>query len=80
MLAGVFDLFTHMNRTLDRAGRVGIGLALVRRLMEMHGGTITVDSRGNTCTVRLPVAEVGAPAASEPPQGEARPSAAGYRW
>ena len=60
-LAAVFDMFTQVNRTLDRAqGGLGIGLALVRKLMEMHGGSISAESpgvdRGSTFTLRLPVA------------------------
>ncbi|MBA4067046.1 MAG: hypothetical protein C0501_25725 [Isosphaera sp.] len=61
MLAGVFEMFSQVNKTLDRAqGGLGIGLALVRRLAEMHGGSITAESagtgRGSTFTVRLPIA------------------------
>jgi two-component system CheB/CheR fusion protein len=47
MLPKVFDLFTQMDRTLDRAeGGLGIGLTLVRRLTEMHGGTVFALSEG----------------------------------
>ena len=60
MLADVFDMFTQVNRTLERAqGGLGIGLALVKRLVELHGGTITAESPGlglgSTFTVRLPL-------------------------
>ncbi len=59
-LGEVFGMFAQVNRTLDRAqGGLGIGLALARRLVEMHGGSITADSaglgRGSTFTVRLPL-------------------------
>ncbi|MGC1718607.1 MAG: PAS domain-containing protein [Isosphaeraceae bacterium] len=61
MLTQVFEMFTQVDRTLDRAqGGLGIGLSLVRRLVEMHGGTIEADSPGlglgSVFTVRLPVA------------------------
>jgi len=60
MLPRVFDLFTQMERTLDRAeGGLGIGLTLVRRLTEMHGGTVTAASAGaglgSEFVVRLPI-------------------------
>jgi signal transduction histidine kinase len=46
-LSGVFDLFTQVDRATDRSQTgLGIGLALVRKLVEMHGGTVTADSRG----------------------------------
>ena len=54
-------MFSQVRRNLDRAqGGLGIGLTLVRRLTEMHGGTVTADSqgtgRGSTFTVRIPLA------------------------
>ncbi len=56
----VFDLFTQADRTIDRAqGGLGIGLTLVHRLVELHGGSVSVFSRGigqgSTFTVRLPL-------------------------
>ena len=59
MHAQVFEMFTQVDRTLDRAqGGLGIGLALVKRLVEMHGGTVVVESAGlgagSTFTLRLP--------------------------
>jgi signal transduction histidine kinase len=55
----LFDLFSQIDATIDRAqGGLGIGLAMVRRLVELHGGTVSADSpglgRGATFTVRLP--------------------------
>jgi CheY-like chemotaxis protein/two-component sensor histidine kinase len=55
----VFQLFGQINRTLDRAqGGLGIGLALVRNLIELHGGTVTASSegpgKGSTFTILLP--------------------------
>jgi len=61
MLPRVFDLFAQGRRPLDRAqGGLGIGLSLVRKLVEMHGGTVEAQSaglgRGSTFTVCLPLA------------------------
>ena len=60
MLGQVFDMFTQINNTLDRGqGGLGIGLALVRQLVEMHGGSIVAESagagRGSTFSIRLPM-------------------------
>ena len=60
VLPRVFDLFTQLDRTMNRSqGGLGIGLALVRKLVELHGGTVTADSdgpgKGAEFTVRLPV-------------------------
>lgn len=62
MLPRVFDLFSQVDASLDRSeGGLGIGLTLVRRLVEMHGGTIAATSdgagRGSQFTVRLPLAK-----------------------
>ncbi len=59
LIGRVFDLFVQGDRALDRAqGGLGIGLTLVRRLVELHGGTVEARSaglgRGSTFTVRLP--------------------------
>jgi signal transduction histidine kinase len=56
----IFELFTQVHSKAERAqGGLGIGLALVRRLTEMHGGNVSVHSdgpgRGAEFTVRLPV-------------------------
>ncbi len=60
-LPHIFDLFVQGDRTLDRsAGGLGLGLTLVRRLVEMHGGRVTAASRGagygSELVVRLPAA------------------------
>jgi signal transduction histidine kinase len=59
LLPKVFDLFVQGDRALDRGqGGLGIGLTLVKRLVELHDGTVAVASegpnRGSTFTVRLP--------------------------
>ena len=59
LLSRVFDLFVQSERTLDRAqGGLGIGLAVVRRLVEMHGGEVCARSAGlglgSTFEIRLP--------------------------
>src|SRR4029079_12646177 len=65
MLTQVFDLFTQVGRSLDRArGGLGIGLSLVKMLVEMHGGAVTAESpgpgQGSTFTVRLPLSDEAA--------------------
>jgi PAS domain S-box-containing protein len=59
-LESIFDMFSQVDRSLEHStGGLGIGLALVRGLVEMHGGTVTAASdgqdRGSTFTVTLPV-------------------------
>jgi len=59
LAAHVFDLFVQGHRTLDRTqGGLGLGLALARSLVELHGGTITAASAGagmgSTFTIRMP--------------------------
>jgi len=70
----MFDLFVQGERGLDRAaGGLGVGLALVKRLTEMHGGSVAGESagpgQGATFTVRrpavLPPASAAAPVAPE---------------
>jgi PAS domain S-box-containing protein len=71
MLPRVFELFTQVDRSLDRSqGGLGIGLTVVRKLAEMHGGSVSVTSegagRGSEFTVRLPMTEHTVEAPSEP--------------
>jgi signal transduction histidine kinase/ActR/RegA family two-component response regulator len=60
MLPHVFDLFTQADTSLHRThGGLGIGLTVVKSLVEMHGGSVSVESpgqhKGSTFTVRLPL-------------------------
>ena len=64
MLASIFEMFTQVNPTPDRAqGGLGIGLALVKRLVDLHGGTVQASSAGrgagSTFSVRLPACDEG---------------------
>jgi CheY-like chemotaxis protein/two-component sensor histidine kinase len=77
-LERVFELFFQSDSTVDRAsGGLGIGLTLVQRLVEMHGGKVSARSagpgQGATFEVRLPAVEAGAqPAlAAAPPRAAA---------
>jgi len=59
-LPHMFELFTQAPRSLDRSqGGLGVGLAVVRKLVEMHGGTVEAQSagpgKGSEFIVRLPV-------------------------
>ena len=70
-LPRVFDLFMQVNTSLDRAqGGLGIGLSLVRGLVELHGGTVEAKSDGNGLgsqfTVRLPLVEIPATPPRQP--------------
>jgi signal transduction histidine kinase len=69
LLPHIFDLFVQGNRQLDRAkGGLGIGLALVRNLVQMHGGEVSAysagEGRGSTFTMTLPDSVVTEPAAA----------------
>jgi signal transduction histidine kinase/ActR/RegA family two-component response regulator len=62
MLGQIFDLFTQVDRSLDHAGGgLGLGLCVVRSLVEMHGGSVEarsegLDRGGSEFLVRLPIA------------------------
>jgi CheY-like chemotaxis protein/two-component sensor histidine kinase len=85
-LGTVFDMFSQLEPALDRAkGGLGIGLALVRGIVELHGGSIAAHSegegKGSCFTVRLPLI-AGLPDAAPPalqapavPSGAAAPPA-----
>ncbi len=77
MLPRVFDLFVQGERGPDRgAGGLGLGLTLVRRITELHGGRVDAASagagHGSTFTVRLPA--LAAPPAAARAGGAAAPS------
>src|SRR4029453_11386696 len=83
-LSHIFDLFSQVDRSLDRSQRgLGIGLHLVKRLVELHGGTVTARSdgsgKGSEIAVELPLATAlldstgpDAPPSSESAQTPAR--------
>jgi CheY-like chemotaxis protein len=81
MLPRVFDLFTHSDQPLDRTfGGLGIGLAIVRQLVEMHGGTVRAKSdgpgQGTEVLVRLPLliaSSLAVTPAAEPPARQVTP-------
>jgi PAS domain S-box-containing protein len=74
-LRNIFDMFSQVDRSIERAaGGLGIGLALVKGLVEMHGGTVTAESagtgKGSKLTVQLPTLEAHpAGVAENVPQG-----------
>jgi len=68
MLSHIFDLFTQVDQSLARSqGGLGIGLTLVRRLVEMHGGSVQASSegpgQGSEFVVRLPAQALPRPEA-----------------
>jgi signal transduction histidine kinase/CheY-like chemotaxis protein len=77
LLPRIFDLFTQAERSLDRSqGGLGIGLALVQRLVEMHRGSVEVVStlgEGSEFSVRLPVV-LSTAAQQLPPPTHANPA------
>ena len=83
MLDSVFDMFVQSSRTLDRsAGGLGVGLTLVRALLDMHGGKVRAHSegegKGSEFVVELPLAkdavvpEIAMPRARKPLRKAAR--------
>ncbi len=78
ILARLFQPFSQADQTLDRSrGGLGLGLALVKGLVEMHGGSVEAESggggRGSALTLRLPLqARESAPAPGEAATPEAK--------
>ena len=77
LLPRIFDLFTQADHSLDRSqGGLGIGLSLVKQLVELHGGTVTVSStlgQGSEFVVRLPAMPTALALAAPAQDGSARP-------
>jgi CheY-like chemotaxis protein len=81
MLPRVFEMFTQLDRTLDRSqGGLGIGLSMVKRLVEMHGGRISLHSEGVGRGTRVEVHLPAVLAPSPPPWSSAESAGAGHRF
>jgi PAS domain S-box-containing protein len=80
-LEAVFRMFTQIGSSSHRQGGLGIGLSLVRSLVELHGGSVSAASRGpgtgSVFTVRLPIAPPDAPPHAVAPPAAAAPVPAG---
>jgi PAS domain S-box-containing protein len=81
-LESIFEMFTQVDRSPERSqGGLGIGLTLVKRLVQMHGGSIEVTSAGvglgSEFVVRLPL--LAGAVKSEPPKPEEQPLSQGRR-
>src|SRR5437867_5067623 len=75
LLSHIFEMFTQGEQSRARTlGGLGVGLTMVKRLVEMHGGTVSADSggqdMGSTFVVRLPIVESGA----QQPHAEGSPT------
>jgi len=80
----LFEPFTQSQRGLDRpGGGLGLGLALVKQLVELHGGDVTVESagpgQGSEFTVRLPMVSPAESAAPPRPESPTPPAPARRR-
>lgn len=84
LLARAFDLFAQGERASDRSdGGLGLGLALVKKLVGLHGGTVVAESegpgQGSRLTVELPRVAVDAEPREEGPPVSIEPIVAGAR-
>ena len=84
MLDRIFSLFAQADQSLDKSGGgLGLGLTLVDRLVEMHGGSVRAESegedRGSRFTVRLPLAADGEAETAAPAAAGGEQEAAGER-
>ncbi|MEO6462672.1 MAG: ATP-binding protein [Candidatus Eisenbacteria bacterium] len=80
-LEQIFEPFSQLDRSLEKStGGLGIGLALSRRLVQLHHGTVTVESggqgKGTTFRVTLPIVLGGTAEGAAAPAGEATKAAA----
>ena len=78
-LPRIFEMFSQVDRNMERAqGGLGIGLTLVRRLVELHGGKVEArsdgPSRGSEFTVRLPLMKEGVIGSHVPTTADGRPT------
>jgi signal transduction histidine kinase/ActR/RegA family two-component response regulator len=83
-LPGVFEMFAQVDQSLERSqAGLGVGLTLARRLIELHGGSLTARSaglgQGSEFTARLPLAQASLPDAGEAGGERREGSASGYR-
>ena len=83
-LSRVFDRFTQADPSgIRHTGGLGLGLSIVRQLVEMHGGTISAQSdglaKGAVFTVRLPLPQIMSPEAALPAQPRKVPSLRGLQ-
>src|SRR6185312_12471413 len=84
-LRSIFEMFSQVDRSIERAtGGLGIGLALVKGFVEMHGGTVTAESfgvgKGSTFSVCLPILEPDSePAIEDAPRARGRANGDGRR-
>ena len=81
MLPRIFDMFMQADRSIDRShGGLGVGLTVARRLVELHGGSISAASdgigKGSTFTVRVPLSVAQPQAAEDLTRGIELPAAA----
>ena len=78
VLPRIFDMFVQERTTTDGKGGLGLGLGLVKRLVELHQGSVNASSegvdRGATFEVRLPLADADTLAKFQPPREQSGPT------
>jgi CheY-like chemotaxis protein len=84
MLDKIFDLFVQQPQAIDRShGGLGLGLAIVRNLMQMHGGTVTASSpgegKGSEFVIELPAIDLHAESPALPSPLPVQGESAGKR-